>query len=89
MNTAIYTVGALSILLLGVCMLIFLLWITSQILGIILAKIYKQVSMIYKLHVIQYWLKRLEKEGTHCFEKQESWNYKTEKDNKFTEKDIN
>lgn len=31
--------------------------------------IYKRLRRIYALHVIRYWLERLEREGTHVFER--------------------
>jgi hypothetical protein len=37
--------------------------------GLLGMRIWKRITHVYALHVIQYWLKRLEKEGTHCFEK--------------------
>lgn len=31
--------------------------------------IYQRLTRTYALHVVWYWLERLEKEGSHCFEK--------------------
>jgi uncharacterized membrane protein YhiD involved in acid resistance len=35
-------------------------------------RIWQRVTRTYALHVVSYWLRRLEAEGTHCFEKASS-----------------
>lgn len=37
--------------------------------GFLGKRIYQRVTRTYALHVVWYWLNRLEKEGTHCFDK--------------------
>lgn len=37
--------------------------------GMLGGRIYKKLTRLYALHVVWYWLERLEKEGTHCFER--------------------
>lgn len=42
--------------------------------GILCEDIGKRIARIYHLSVMFYWLKRLEREGTHCFKKADSDN---------------
>lgn len=55
--------GLLALALLGVA------WYCAGYLG---ADVWKRIRRIYHLRVIAYWLDRLEKNGTHVFEKAEA-----------------
>lgn len=46
--------------------LLLILWIATGILG---KYVFKRLKRNYHLIVIAYWLDRLEKQGTHCFQK--------------------
>ncbi len=37
--------------------------------GLLGKKVFCRITRIYHLHVVGYWLDRLEREGTHVFEK--------------------
>lgn len=37
--------------------------------GFLGKRIWQRVTRTYALHVVWYWLNRLEKEGSHCFDK--------------------
>jgi hypothetical protein len=37
--------------------------------GLLGREVFRRLRHAYHLHVIHYWLRRLEREGTHCFEK--------------------
>lgn len=39
------------------------------LIGVFGKSIWKKLTRLYALHVVWYWLNRLEKEGTHTFEK--------------------
>ena len=39
------------------------------LIGVLGKRIWTKLSRLYALHVVWYWLNRMEKEGTHTFEK--------------------
>ena len=57
----------------AICAACLLLAIVQSLLLVAIAhlgkRIWQRVTRTYSLHVVSYWLHRLEAEGTHCFEK--------------------
>lgn len=66
--------GAIVWVALGFLFAIVLLTGASWIAGLFGARLFKDLRRVYHLRVIGYWLDRLEKEGSHCFEKSDSAN---------------
>jgi hypothetical protein len=57
----------------AICAACFVLVIVQSLLLVAIAlfgkRIWQRVTRTYDLHVVSYWLHRLEAEGTHCFQK--------------------
>jgi hypothetical protein len=68
-DTMIYNLGIWA----AICALTLMLVIVQSLLlvaiGYLGKRIWQRVTRTYALHVVSYWLRRLESEGTHIFEK--------------------
>lgn len=74
MNEIFHNLGVWAAIC-GACIaLVILQSVLLVVIGMLGGRIWKKVARVYHLHVIWYWLHRLEKEGTHCFEKAEGSN---------------
>ena len=74
MNTMIFSATVLAgvlIAALGFGLAAALLWLVSTLTGLYGAKLFKDLRRVYHLHVIGYWLDRLEKGGVRVFERAE------------------
>lgn len=58
-------IGAAGVFMIGALLLTY--WLA----GLVGTEVLRRLRRIYHLSVIVYWLNRLEKEGTHCFQKAE------------------
>jgi hypothetical protein len=62
--------------LIGTCILLaIILSLLLVVIGHLGKRVYKGITRVYALHVVWYWLERLEKEGTHCFTKADEDSY--------------
>lgn len=64
-------IGASVTVVGGFVLTLLLLVATSWAAGRLSHVAYKRLLRVYHLNVVWYWLHRLEKEGTHCFQKAE------------------
>ena len=69
MSETFYWVGVVTCIGASAVLSAFILAAGFWALGFAGRSVYKRLTRIYHLHVIFYWLDRLEKEGAHCFEK--------------------
>lgn len=70
MNNEIVTIfGWAAMAMCASVVLLFLLGVALYLVGILGKKLFNDLRRIYSLAVISYWLKRLEREGSHTFER--------------------
>jgi hypothetical protein len=68
-DTVIYSLGVWAMICAGFTLLIVVQSLLLVAVGWLGKDIWRRVARVYALHVIWYWLNRLEKEGVRCFPK--------------------
>lgn len=68
-ETIIYNLGVWAAICAGFALLVVVQSLLFVAVGWLGNGIWKRVTRAYDLHVVWYWLNRLEKEGAHTFEK--------------------